>query len=74
MLGCLFGGFVVDYFGRKATIMVSSIPHELGWLLIAYAQNQAMLYTGRLITGVGCGMIGIAFPVSHFSLIDYYIS
>lgn len=63
MFGSLIGGWAIDKFGRKGTIMLCAIPFELGWLLISYAQNVAMLYTGRIITGLGCGVISLAVPV-----------
>jgi hypothetical protein len=55
--------------------MLSTVPHELGWLLITYAKNHAMLYAGRFITGVGCGMISVSFPVSIWLVLtQIYIS
>ncbi|XP_032240204.2 sugar transporter ERD6-like 4 [Nematostella vectensis] len=56
------GGFIVDRFGRKATLMLSAVPSELGWLLIAFAQNHAMMYAGRFIAGLGIGLIAVAVP------------
>ena len=44
--------------------MLCVIPFVLGWLLISFAQNVAMLYAGRVITGLGCGTISLAVPVS----------
>ena len=64
MFGSIIGGLAIDYVGRKGTIMVCALPFELGWLLIAFAQNHTMLYSGRVITGVACGMVSLAVPVS----------
>ena len=44
--------------------MFCVIPFELGWLLLAYAQNRGMLYAGRAITGLACGVISLTVPVS----------
>jgi len=44
--------------------MLCVIPFELGWLLLAYGQNRGMLYAGRAITGLGCGIVSLAVPVS----------
>ncbi|XP_067045658.1 solute carrier family 2, facilitated glucose transporter member 8-like [Acropora muricata] len=63
MFGSIHGGLAIDYLGRKGTIMVCALPFELGWLLIAFAQNRTMLYSGRVITGVACGMVSLAVPV-----------
>ncbi|XP_074607589.1 solute carrier family 2, facilitated glucose transporter member 8-like [Acropora palmata] len=63
MFGSIIGGWAIDYFGRKGTIMLCSLPFELGWFLIAFAKNHEMLYAGRVISGVACGIITVAVPV-----------
>lgn len=67
-VGALFGGIIggktVDLIGRKFAIIVGAIPFELGWLLIFFAENHLMLYTGRIFTGVGCGIETLAVSVS----------
>ena len=44
--------------------MLCVVPFVLGWLLIGFAQNLAMLYSGRVISGLACGAISVAAPVS----------
>ena len=44
--------------------MFAVVPFQLGWLLLAYAQDRGMLYAGRVITGIACGIISLAVPVS----------
>ncbi|XP_018324045.1 facilitated trehalose transporter Tret1-2 homolog isoform X2 [Agrilus planipennis] len=51
--GSIFSGFMVDHFGRLETIRLSALPSILGWLLIALAQNTAMVICGRIFTGLG---------------------
>ena len=67
-VGALFGGIIggkaVSLIGRKSAIIVGTIPFELGWLLIFYAKNHLMLYSGRIFTGVGCGIETSAVSVS----------
>ncbi|KAK2548355.1 Facilitated trehalose transporter Tret1 [Acropora cervicornis] len=63
IFGSILGGWTIDHLGRKGTIMACVLPFELGWLLIAFAQNQMMLYSGRVINGMACGMISLAVPV-----------
>lgn len=46
--------------------MFCVIPFELGWLLLAYAQNRGMLYAGRIITGLASGIISLTVPVSFY--------
>ena len=68
-IGALFGGIIggkaVALIGRKFTIIIGSIPFALGWLLIFLAKNRAMLYAGRIFTGVGCGIETLAVAVSY---------
>lgn len=63
IFGSPVGGWAIDKFGRKSTIMLCVVPFVLGWLLISFAQNVPMLYSGRIITGMGCGAISLAVPV-----------
>ena len=67
--GAIFGGrnvgWAIDKLGRKGTIILCVVPFELGWLLISYAQNHGMMYAGRIITGLACGMVSLAVPVSY---------
>ncbi|KXJ27653.1 solute carrier family 2, facilitated glucose transporter member 8 [Exaiptasia diaphana] len=63
IIGCPVGGVLSEICGRKVTIMISTIPFTSGWLMIQFAVNMAMLDGGRLLTGVGCGMIAVSYPV-----------
>ncbi|CAB3242996.1 unnamed protein product [Arctia plantaginis] len=57
-VGCLLSGYLMDNIGRRNTLIITEIPLILGWLLIAFAQNIPMIYAGRLMIGLGCGMVG----------------
>lgn len=48
----------MDRFGRKKTLLVTEIPLILGWLLISFATTVPMIYGGRLLMGLGSGMVG----------------
>jgi len=67
-VGALFGGIIggkaVSLIGRKFAIIVGAIPFVVGWLLIFYAKNHPMLYSGRIFTGLGSGIETLAVPVS----------
>ncbi|XP_068737627.1 solute carrier family 2, facilitated glucose transporter member 8-like isoform X1 [Montipora capricornis] len=63
MFGSLIGGWTIDYLGRKGTVIACVLPFELGWLLIAFGKNHAMLYAGRIICGLACGMVSLSVPV-----------
>ena len=66
MFGSLIGGWTVNKLGRKGTIISCVVPFELGWFLIFFAKNHSMLYAGRIITGLACGMVSLAVPVSCY--------
>lgn len=48
----------MDRFGRKKTLIFTEIPLILGWLLITCATNVEMIYAGRILCGLGSGMVG----------------
>lgn len=49
-LVCLFIGAVIQILGRKLTMLLLVIPFTLGWALVTFASNLAMLY----VTIDGC--------------------
>ncbi|XP_077284436.1 facilitated trehalose transporter Tret1-like isoform X2 [Arctopsyche grandis] len=56
--GCVLGGYLMDRIGRRLTLILTEIPLIFGWILIASAQNIEMIYIGRLLAGLGSGMVG----------------
>lgn len=48
----------MDRIGRKKTLLLTEIPLILGWLLISIASDVRMIYAGRLLVGLGSGMVG----------------
>lgn len=48
----------MDRFGRKKTLLITEIPLIIGWLMIAMATNIQMIYIGRLLMGLGSGLVG----------------
>ena len=68
IFGCPIGGWAIDKFGRKRTLVLCSVPFELGWLVISFEQNRAMLYSGRISTGLACGIVSLATPARFFLL------
>lgn len=57
-LGCLAGGFLMERYGRKTTHLILSIPFVIGWVLIGFSQNLAVLLAGRFISGACVGVLG----------------
>ncbi|KAK8733983.1 hypothetical protein OTU49_006282, partial [Cherax quadricarinatus] len=60
IVGSLLGGIVMDALGPRMTLMVTAVPCLLSWSFIAFANSVALIYVGRLITGV---FLGIFSPV-----------
>ncbi|XP_059850207.1 solute carrier family 2, facilitated glucose transporter member 6 isoform X1 [Hypanus sabinus] len=62
-LGGLSAMFFNDLLGRKLTIMVSTVPSALGFVLMGSAQAIWMLDVGRALTGFAGGMAASSIPV-----------
>ena len=62
MIGCVAGGMLVGYLGRKSALVACAMPFLAGWLLIAASADTMLLMLGRLLTGVASGMVTVAAP------------
>lgn len=51
LIGAVFGAItaatIVDYFGRKRTILGTAVPFFISWLMIAVANSTAWLHAAR---------------------------
>ncbi|XP_073963516.1 facilitated trehalose transporter Tret1 [Choristoneura fumiferana] len=63
IFGPFIGGFLAARIGRKWSLLLSSVPLFVGWILIAAATNVAFLYSGRIFWGVAVGMIFTVSPM-----------
>ncbi|KAL1491479.1 hypothetical protein ABEB36_012072 [Hypothenemus hampei] len=63
MLICFPIGFICDAIGRKWACLLTIIPFTLGWVLVIFANNEAMLYVGRFFTGLAGGAFCVAAPL-----------
>lgn len=63
LVGGIAGGPLIEYLGRKVTIMCTAIPFFIGWMLIANAVNVTMVFVGRALSGICVGVVSLAFPV-----------
>lgn len=57
-IGCILSGYLMDRIGRKKALLITEAPAILGWICIAMATNIEMIYIGRLLVGLGSGMVG----------------
>lgn len=55
-LTSFFAGSVADAFGRVTAVSLGGLVFAIGTALASAAQNLAMLFVGRCITGVGEGL------------------
>ncbi|XP_055525635.1 facilitated trehalose transporter Tret1 isoform X2 [Wyeomyia smithii] len=61
-LMCFPIGVMMKLMGRKWAMLSMVLPLLLGWLLIIFADNVAMLMAGRFFLGVGGGAFCVAAP------------
>ncbi|XP_039032253.1 sugar transporter ERD6-like 5 isoform X2 [Hibiscus syriacus] len=63
MVGAFLSGKIADLIGRKRTMWFSDVFCTAGWLSIAFAKNALWLDIGRLLIGIGVGVICYVVPV-----------
>ncbi|XP_055617149.1 facilitated trehalose transporter Tret1 isoform X2 [Toxorhynchites rutilus septentrionalis] len=61
-LMCFPIGIMMKKMGRKWAMLSLVLPLLLGWLLIIFANNVAMIMVGRFFLGVGGGAFCVASP------------
>ncbi|GFG35714.1 hypothetical protein Cfor_00208, partial [Coptotermes formosanus] len=59
----LIGGCLTDRVGRKPVILLGSLVFTAGSVIMGLANGQEVLLVGRLVVGVGIGMISSTVPV-----------
>ncbi|KAI6684825.1 hypothetical protein NL676_030738 [Syzygium grande] len=63
LIAALVNGRVTDLIGRRRAMWLSQIFVAAGWLSIAYAKNAWWLDIGRLLNGLGIGVVCYVVPV-----------
>ncbi|CEL63140.1 putative quinate permease OS=Neosartorya fischeri (strain ATCC 1020 / DSM 3700 / FGSC A1164 / NRRL 181) GN=qutD PE=3 SV=1 [Rhizoctonia solani AG-1 IB] len=62
--GCILAFFIVEAFGRRATLQCSSALFCLGaGLMLGAKHSLGMVYVGRIIGGMGVGAVSLATPL-----------
>src|SRR3954454_13324803 len=59
LIGSLFSSRVADIKGRRWTLLCSTLFLFLGPTMMAFANSYASLVIGRVITGIGCGVVSV---------------
>lgn len=60
---CIPIGILINLIGRKWAMLGLVIPFTIGWSLLIWAQNLAMLIVGRVFIGVAGGAFCVAAPL-----------
>ena len=67
MVFTLVNGFVTEPLGRKRSFILGQALLLIGWAIIYFSPNFAMLIGGRSVMGLG---VGILYPVSNIYLAE----
>ncbi|KAJ9574691.1 hypothetical protein L9F63_008152 [Diploptera punctata] len=62
-VGTLFGGIIMDRWGRKSAMRAGVLPLFIGYLVLVFAPSHLFVLIGRFITGVACGISSAASSV-----------
>lgn len=62
-ISCLPIGYLMQKFGRKWTMLSLVVPFVVGWALLIWAQNVAMMISGRFLIGLAGGAFCISAPL-----------
>lgn len=68
--GSAIGGPLIDYFGRRGTILAIGFPFVAAYLLIASADRVSMIVMGRFVAGLCVGINSTAIPVFLGEILD----
>ncbi|XP_059616834.1 facilitated trehalose transporter Tret1-like [Phlebotomus argentipes] len=63
LFGTLFFGWMGDYFGRKWSLYLVSMPQIASYLLILIALDVEYLYVSRFLSGFGGGGVFVLVPL-----------
>mgnify|MGYP005985085849 FL=1 len=61
--GSLTAATIVDYLGRKRTILATAMPFFLAWIMVAFANSILVLYIARFVAGVADGFTFTVVPM-----------
>jgi MFS family permease len=57
------GGFTMDKFGRRKTIMLGAFINLVGAVLQCAAQHLGMILVGRILAGWAVGLMSMSVPI-----------
>jgi SP family facilitated glucose transporter-like MFS transporter 8 len=56
VIGAFSGSFFSERLGRKKTLVLTAVPHAIGWFGSAFCSNPILLTLLRMLLGVGVGI------------------
>ncbi|KAL1416294.1 hypothetical protein MTO96_006325 [Rhipicephalus appendiculatus] len=63
VFGGLAGGQLVNLIGRRGSLFVAAAWFMAGWLCIMFAPSTALLFVGRVLTGIAMGITALTVAV-----------
>ncbi|PSN40580.1 hypothetical protein C0J52_10775 [Blattella germanica] len=63
-VGSIMSGLIVEFFGRKWSMIIVNVPFLVGWILYSVANSVTILYITNVILGIGV-MIHVSFFVVY---------
>lgn len=52
-------GYILDLFGRKKGMLFCAAPLLAGWVITLFAKSLELLYTARIIAGLGVAFANV---------------
>ncbi|KAF7274733.1 hypothetical protein GWI33_012597 [Rhynchophorus ferrugineus] len=65
--------FAVDYFGRKSSLILSSLVGCICWIMLLVAENVTVMFIARFFAGMVGDMCAVAAPMYVAEISDYRI-
>lgn len=62
-IGSLVPFILMDNIGRKGTLLVTTIPKIASWIFIGFSTSVPLIYVGRILAGIGCGITYAVMPM-----------
>lgn len=62
-IGSLVPFVLMDNIGRKGTLLVTTIPKIVSWIFIGFSTSVPLIYVGRILAGIGCGITYAVMPM-----------
>lgn len=53
----MLSGLMMEFFGRKCSMILGNIPFAVGWLLCYFSNSVSMLFYTNIIFGIGIGFM-----------------